>query len=130
MRRRLALSDTIKAQLREMAQLSVLSNRINEIQEKNLKMYPFVFFNDVKSVKIEFDLSKVDDNGLMNHGDHHVTYFLDVLEESNNQLDRRMAAIEASTRSLFWNDLKVRVVMNGKLAYESKNVREPTSNKT
>jgi hypothetical protein len=112
-----------------MAQLSVLSNRINEIQEKNLKMYPFVFFNDVKSVKIEFDLSKVDDNGLMNHGDHHVTYFLDMFEESNDQMDRRMAAIEASVRSLFWNDLKVRVVVNGKLAYESKNVREPTSSK-
>jgi hypothetical protein len=124
------LSDIIKTQLREMAQLSVLSNRISEIQEKNLKMYPFVFFNDVKSVKIEFDLSKVDDNGLMNHGDHHVTYFLDVLEETNPQPEKRMSAIEAATRTLFWNDLKVRVVVNGKLAYESKNVREPANNKT
>ena len=113
-----------------MAQLSVLSNRISEIQEKNLKMYPFVFFNDVKSVRIEFDLSKVDDNGLMNHADHHVTYLLDVLEGSNANLDRRMAAIEASTRSLFWNDLKVRVVINGKLAYESKDVREPANPKS
>jgi hypothetical protein len=113
-----------------MAQLSVLSNRISEIQEKNLKMYPFVFFNDVESARIEFDLSKVDDNGLMNHGDHHVTYLLDVLEESNPQMDKRTLAIEAATRSLFWNDLKVRVVLNGKLAYESKNVREPASNKT
>lgn len=116
----------IKQRLREMAQLSVLSNRISEIQEKNLKSYPFIFFNDVKSAKIEYDLSKVDDNGNINHGDHHVTYQLDLKEESNKEnLDKRFSGIEAATRMLFWNDLKVRVIINGRQAYESKN--EPKS---
>jgi hypothetical protein len=114
-----------------MARLSVLSNRISEIQEKNLTRYPFVFFNDVKSVKIEYDLSKVDDNGLMNHGDHHITYFLELDEESNKtHLEKRLFCIEEATRVLFWSDLKVRVVFNGKLAFESKDVREPANPKS
>lgn len=111
----------IRNRLKEMAQLSVLSNRISEIQEQNLKHYPFVFFNDVETVRIEFDLSKVDDEGKMNHGDHHITYHLDLNEESNkNMLDKRFFCITEAIRVLFWNDLKVRVYFNGKLAYESK----------
>ena len=121
----------IISQLRDMAKLSVLSNRMSEIQEKNIKAYPFVFFNEVKSVKIEFDLSKVDDNGLMNHGDHHITYHLEVNEDANKEhLDKRFLHLENATRLLFWNDLKVRVTVNGKLAHESKeNVRNATNNK-
>lgn len=102
-----------------MAQLSVLANRISEIQEKNLKAYPFVFFNEVTSVKIEFDLSKVDDEGKMNHGDHHVTYHLDADESANEHMEKRFLCISQATRVLFWNDLKVRIFLNGKLAYES-----------
>ena len=125
------MSDSaIKQQIRDMAKLSVLSNRINEIQEKNLKMYPFVFFNDVKSVKIEYDLSRTDREENKNPQDHHITYQLELNEDSNSQLDKRFFAIEEATRVLFWKDLKVRVFFNGKKAYESKDVREPTSGKT
>jgi hypothetical protein len=125
----LALSD-IKERLAEMAKLSVLANRINEIQEKNLKTYPFVFFNDILSARIEFDLSKVNDDGLMNHSDHHVTYFLRLDEETNREhLDKRFFALTNAVRTLFWTDLNVRVNINGKMVYRSdeENVEKSTS---
>lgn len=112
----------IQQRLKEMAKLTVLANRMNEIQEKNLKAYPFIFFNDVKEVKIDFNLSKVDDNGLMNHDDHHISYHLELNEESNkDHSEKRFKAIEQAVRALFWNDLKVRVFFNGKPVFESKN---------
>jgi hypothetical protein len=112
-----------------MAQLSMLSNRISEIQEKNLKHYPFVFFNDVKSVKIEYNLSRWD-NEQSNGLERHVTYSLELDETNQAHLDKRFFCIEEATRVLFWSDLKVRVVINGKLAYESKeDVRNPASKK-
>lgn len=123
--------NSIRQQLRDMAKLSMLSNRISEIQEKNLKHYPFVFFNDVKSVRIDYDLSKIDDNGLMNHGDHHVTYILELDEESNKaHLEKRLFCIEEATRVLFWSDLKVRVFINGQSVFESKDVRKSANSKT
>lgn len=112
-----------------MAQLSVLANRISEIQEKNLKSYPFIFFNGVKSVKIDYNLSKVDDNGLMNHEDHHVTFDLELEESAQDHLEKRFDAIEVSARAIFWSDLKVRVYFNGKPAYESKNERPSSTAK-
>lgn len=104
-----------------MAKLSLFSNRISEIQEQNLKCYPFVFFEGVTCAKVDYDLSR--------SGERHVTYNLELDETENSliSLQSRFIAIERSTRALFWNDLKVRVNFNGKLAYESKDVREYTS---
>lgn len=110
---------SVKQKLRDMAKLSVLSNRMSEIQEKNLKCYPFIFFDGVKSVKLTFDLSKVDDDGRINHGDHHVTYDLETSQEQNS-MDIRLAHLEKAVRTLFWNDLKVRVFVNGEKVFESK----------
>ena len=118
------MSDTAK-RLKEMAQLSLLANRISEIQEKNLKSFPFIFFNGVKSVKIDYDLSKPltvkDSTG------QHVTYLLELEEKENDHLEKRFEAIENSTRMLFWSDLKVRVFFKDKLVYESKKNEQPSS---
>ena len=50
------MSDSLKKHLKELAQLSMLANRISEIQEKNLKLFPFVFFEGLKEVTIDYDL--------------------------------------------------------------------------
>lgn len=122
MQRRLALSDT-KSQLRDMAKLSILSNRINEIQEKNLKCYPFVFFEAVKCAKVDYNLA------VYKGEERHVTYDLELDEKMNREdtLSHRFLAIERSTRQILWNDLKVRIAFNGKLVYESKDVGKPPS---
>lgn len=121
------MSDSaIKQRLQEMAQLSLLANRLSEIQEKNLKSYPFVFFNDVKTVKIDFDLQRNDIDGKHNPN-RHVSYHLELNEENNKTLvEKRFFAITEATRMLFWNDLKVRVFFNGKTVYESPD-EQPTS---
>jgi hypothetical protein len=114
-----------------MAKLSLLSNRISEVQEKNLKAYPFVFFNDLKSVRIDYDVGKINDRGQLNNTSHHVTYYLELNENAiNEHMDKRFFCIEEATRVLFWNDLKVRVFIDSKLAFESKNGREQSSSKT
>lgn len=111
----------LRQKLKDMSNLTILANRMNEVQEANLKRYPFVFFNGVKVAKIDYDLSKVDDDGLMNHGDHYIAYHLEIDEKAvNAELDKRFFCISEATRVLFWNDLKVRVFINNKLAYETK----------
>lgn len=135
MQRRLALSDEIKQTLRKMAQFSISTNQINEIQQKNLKMYPFVFFNGVKSVKIEYDLtnhSKVDyeldpksaeitykfnkpvtDN-------FKIVYHIEIDEsEANPNMEKRFDALEKSIKTLLWNGIPLEVLFNKKSVYKS-----------
>lgn len=118
------MSDDTRKHLKEMAQLSLLANRISEIQEKNLKMFPFVFFDKVKAVKIEYDLGHgVDDKTKEVNHKSFVSYYLTLDEIANElNLNTRLLAIETSVRELFWKDIVVQVYFNRKLVYESKNV--------
>jgi hypothetical protein len=122
-----------------MAKLTLLTNKINPIQEKNLKMYPLVFFNGIKSAKVDFDLSNdqmlVDSNE--NKSDLEITYQFNKAETrhlrvsyhleideaaDNHSLSERYSAITQAVRNLFFKETKVQVFINTKLAYESKNV--------
>jgi sulfate adenylyltransferase subunit 1 (EFTu-like GTPase family) len=116
------LSD-VKQQLKEMAQLSLLANRMSETQQYNLKMFPFVFFEKIKEVKIEYDLSHGinEENKEINHNSF-VSYYLKMEEPVDSIIDIRFTAIEHAVRSLFWKDVKVKVYFNDKFIYESKDV--------
>ena len=115
------MSDT-KQKLKEMAQLTVFANRISEVQEKNLKMFPFVFFMNVKEVSINYDLGHGVSEDLKEvHHKSFVSYDL-TLDDSivDINLERRFLALESSVRHLFWNDIRVQIMFNGKRVYESK----------
>lgn len=134
----MALSDQIdpREMLKKMAQLSITTNQINEIQQKNLKMYPFVFFNGVKSVSIEYDLtnqSKVNydtdpktmeivykfDKPIVDN--FKVLYDLKIDETQDNpHMEKRFDALEKSIATLFWNGIPIEVKFNGKSVYTSK----------
>lgn len=132
------MSDQIDSRemLKKMAQLSITTNQINEIQQKNLKMYPFVFFNGVKSVSIEYDLtnqSKVNydtdpktmeivykfDKPMVDN--FKVAYDLKIDEtQDNSHMEKRFDALEKSIATLFWNGIPLEVKFNGKEVYKSK----------
>jgi hypothetical protein len=114
----------LKKKLGEMAQLSILSNRISTIQEKNLKMFPFVFFEGLDSVRIEYDLGHgVDEktNNVLHKS--LISYYL-TLDETANHLNKehRFLAIERAVRELFWKDIFVEVYWNNSKVYGSENV--------
>jgi hypothetical protein len=113
--------------LKELAQLSLLANRISEIQEKNLKMFPFVFFEKVKEVKIDYDLGHgIDEKSKEIQHKSSVTYYLTLDASANEGPDfniaQRFLALETSIKELFWKDIKVQVYFNNNLVYETKNV--------
>lgn len=121
------MSDGLRKHLKELAQLSLLANRISEIQEKNLKMFPFVFFEELKEVRIDYDLGHgVNENTKEVYHKSHVSYYLTVEEKTNNDINsninKRFLALESSVRTLFWKDIIIKIYINDKLAYESKDV--------
>lgn len=113
----------LEDRVREMAKLTMLSNKINSIQEKNIKMYPLVYFNGVSEVRIEYDLSngRSTEDGYRSDSDKsYVSYDLIVDEtQDNSKMDVRCAHIERAVRSLFWIDTKVIVKINNKKVFES-----------
>jgi hypothetical protein len=108
--------------LKEMARLSVLSGRISETQSKNLQYFPLVFFESVKEVKIDYDLTPDKSMGdVPTHSNSLVSYYLTLDESKNDNLEKRYLALEKSVRTLFWTDIVVEVYFNDQIKYKSKN---------
>jgi hypothetical protein len=113
-----------------MAALVLNSNRISEVHEKSMKMYPLIYFEDVSAVKIDYDLSHNSDveldiknNITVKTPLRHcfVSYYLTIDEAKlDDTLKQRFGALETSTRALFWKDLPVKIYFNDRLVYESK----------
>lgn len=124
------MSDELQKTVRGLAALVVNSNRISEVHERSMKMYPLIYFEGVESVKIEFDLSHESDvsvdkenNVKVNSPLRHcfVAYYLTIDEKLlDENLKVRFRALENSTRTLFWKDLPVKIHFNDRLVYESK----------
>jgi hypothetical protein len=116
--------------VKDMAKLVLVAGKISDMHVKNMQMYPLIYFNGVKTVKIDYDLShKADalvdkDNNLTINAPHRsnvVTYYLTMHEGAvNDKLDKRYAALTASIRTLFWKDVVVEVFMDEKIVYKSK----------
>lgn len=114
--------------LSEMARLTALSGRISDVQMKNLINWSFTFFNGVKGLKLDYDLSHksdvledMDGKLVINAPvrNNYVSYYLEIDEIENTDLDKRYMALEKSVRTLFWTDLSVEVYFNGQIKYKS-----------
>lgn len=132
------MSDSAQ-KVREMAKLSILEDKLNDIQIKNLQMFPLVFFNGAIEIKIEYDFAH--DRSIVEYEkdaksleikykfnrpetNHSISYFITLDEtQDNSHLDKRFFAIEKAVRDLLWSNIKVSVFFNSKLVYESKDAK-------
>ena len=126
--------------LREMAKFSISNNKISEVHVRNLKMYPLVFFNGVKSARIDYDITnhstvdyEIDPKAIeitykfnKPHTDNFkISYYLEIEESAeNDNLEKRFEALEKSIATLLWNGIPLEVFFNNKSVYVSKNVRK------
>lgn len=120
--------------LKEMAKLTMLSNKLNDIQLKNLSMFPLIFFNKINQVTVDYDLSnnlavdteedsnKLDIKYTFESATQHLTvkYLLETNESvEQDSLAKRFDALETSVRGILWKDINVKVYINNKLLIES-----------
>lgn len=108
--------------LDELKKLVILSHRISEIHEYNLTRYPYIVFNGIKNVKIDYDFSRVktdqDEPELSNS---YVLFYLEIEENTQNDfMDKRCSALESYVKTLFWSTTTVEVYQNDKIIFKSK----------
>ena len=106
--------------LKEMKNLTLLSGKISSVQVENLKLFPFIFFDKVESIKIDYDFKKNDPQNFKPK----VKYYLEIkdLQDISEiaELTKRCSALESSVRTLFWSNTEVMIYIQDKLVFESK----------
>lgn len=114
------LPNTIEM-IREMAKLTILSGRINALQEKNMTTYPFIFFNKVESVGVDYDLadSSTSDQSSIKLSPHgRVTYHIESTENNPDHIEKRCKALASSVSNLFWPTVITEIYLNNNKIFE------------
>lgn len=132
------VSDTENA-IRTMAKVSLFEGKLNDIQLLNIKQYPFIFFDGIGEVKVDYDLTagkpevtfeqdvknfELKYNIKTPRNTTKISYYLTVSgneETVMKQLDYRFKALQQAIDNLLWKGIKIQVYFNKKLVYESKN---------
>lgn len=123
--------------LKEMARLTMLSNQLNDVQLKNLKSFPFIFFDGIQEVTMEYDLSNQMGTDTIENAKEgeieyeitgstrhlHVTYHFNLEPTIKmHHLENRYSALEQSVRGILWKEITLRVYFGKNLMYESPKV--------
>lgn len=119
------IENTIKG----MAALILTSGKLSEFHEKNLKAFPFIFFNDVIEAKIDYDLSVRHDADVDKNNNVElkkpiqsciISYYLTLDEPKNNEIQKRYEALDQAVKNLLWKEIPVEIYINDKIVFKSK----------
>ena len=99
---------------KELTNLMLFFGRIPENYIKSLQSYPWIYFNDVSEVKLDYSVATMNKNEPTLF-----SYDLTLNSEKNDYLDKRCRALESAIRNLFWKEAKIQVKIKGKEVYKS-----------
>ena len=91
----------------------MVSKNLSEFQIQNMKQWPFVFLNDVSSVKVNWNFIKKNEEDKDEFYPGEVEYEIEMGEDPN--LEMGLTHLELSTKLMFWSDTTVKLKVNGKL---------------
>ena len=98
--------------IKELTKLNLLFGRISEVHVKNLQSFPFIYFNDLTEVKLAYDIAT------KREGFSSVTYDL-IITKENDLLPKRFEALSTAVKAIFWEDISVKILINGIEVYKS-----------
>lgn len=90
----------------------MVSKNISEFQEKNLKAWPLIVFDDIDKVEISYNF--INNKGLFFAGDIVFNIFFKGEEPNEKVKKQGLTALDYWTKILFYTDTKVNFKINGK----------------
>lgn len=106
--------------LDELRKMTLLTGKLSELHIKNMQVYPFAFFDGVKSVEIQYNIETME-SAVKDRS--YIEFHLNCKTKKINHLNKRLEAIEKSIHALLWSDIEVSVFING-TKQKAKNVRK------
>jgi hypothetical protein len=96
----------------------ILSGQLSEIHVKTLKMLPFIFFDEVETVEIDYDIKTIKDepvrglDPIYNDSSIKFTISFKDLEKTDTTydidlLDKRLHALTKSVHTLLWPQVSI-----------------------
>lgn len=93
----------------------MVSKNLSEFQIQNMKQWPFVFLNGVKSVKVNWNFIKKNEEDQDEFYPGEITYEIEMESASDIDINVGLLHLDTSSKLMFWSDTIVKFKVNGKL---------------
>lgn len=105
--------------LDEMRQLTIITGELSSIHLKNMQKWPYIVFDHVEEVAINYDLSK---SRMLNKGVGLVEFHIKMPEEFNqigviDKFDDRCRNLVYWVYGMLWVEINVLIFINGQQRY-------------
>lgn len=109
-------------QINEHRQMTILSGNLSDFQLKNLKLWPFVVFDNLDKTIIKYDFIKLIKNPKTDEEERHVysgKVSYDFIFKSNTEISLKtkqfaLKNLKLWVKTMFWNDTVVEFKKGGK----------------
>lgn len=95
--------------LDDMRRLTILTGEISTVHEKSLKNWPYVLFDGLVDMKIEYDLTK---DYTKEVGEGFINFFIALEDIEVELFKERCETLSSWVRDMFWKEIKVGVIIN------------------
>lgn len=105
--------------LTDMRKATLLTGQLSQVQVNSLRMYPMIYFNDVKRSTMRYDIV-VDPAATANGKQSEIRYEVEFKEEGQpTHLDKYLTALKSSVHLILWPEVRVVVEdVTNKKTYE------------
>ena len=111
--------NNVQAILDDMRRITILTGEISSVHEASLLKWPYIIFDNINDVKINYDLSKVTFQYLgKNLREFHIHKSQDKLL-SQEELDKRSNILKTWAEDMFWPNIEIKVYINEELKFKS-----------
>lgn len=93
-----------------------LTGNVSDFQLKNMKTWPFILFDNIKQVKIDYNFYKENGSDSLHAGK--VTYNIEFDKDPaipKEEVKKKLEHLSLWTKYLFWKDTEVEVQKQGKV---------------
>ena len=109
--------------LEDFRKITMLTGEISSVHVASLKQWPYVAFNGVQSVEVEYDLTKETVTAM---GEGSVVFKLTVDPAADNEkmFAEICAVMTGWVRDMFWPEIKVSIYFNGIRQFSDSTIKE------
>ena len=111
----------------DMRKITMLTGEISSVHVQNLKTWPFVVFDDIVSVEIDYDLTKAN---TLETGEGVVIFNTMSKEMEKEDLlgqinfEKRCNMLASYVRNMFWKEIKIEVLFNSEQVFSDSSLKK------
>lgn len=107
-------SKNVQNILEDMRKITILTGTISKVHEQSLGKWPYIVFDDVGSLGVDYDLSKKEKNNM-----NFVNFYITSSKQEYEDLDKRCGKLTEWVRDMFWKEVDVNIFINEKNIYSN-----------